>query len=76
MRMATYIGDGNMSITGAGDKSRTIGKGHRVDLDEVILPARSDRKAQTLSDAVAADIHLFVLDREPAKKPKPDADTI
>ena len=74
-KWATYNGDGNMSISGAEDKSRTLGKGQRVDLDEVLIPAQKDRKAQTLGDAVAGDIHLFVIeDAAPAKKRKPEPD--
>ena len=50
---------GAITVVGAGERSRTIGPGSRVDLDEVILPAAGTRPAQTLGDAVAADIHLF-----------------
>lgn len=86
-KWATYNGDGGMTITGAEERSRSLGKGSRVDLDEVIVPARAGRAAQTLGDAVAADIHLFVVDEpaaessrgrrhEPKPEPKPDVETV
>lgn len=85
MKMATYVGDGGMIITGAEEKSRTLTKGVRVDLDEVILPASDTRPAQTLGQVVAADLHLFTLDEDTRRAertrtarelPKPEADTV
>ena len=59
MRMATYVGDGDMVITGANEKSRTLTKGVRVDLDEVLVSAKDKHPASTFGGSVAADIHLF-----------------
>ena len=59
---------GTVSVQGAGDKSRTIGKDSRVDLDEVMVPATGDRPAQTMKDALGIYINLFELEPE-VKKP-------
>lgn len=44
---------GSISVQGAGEKSRTIGRGMRVDLDDVVIPG------QTLGDALGKYLALF-----------------
>lgn len=79
MRMATCTADGGLIITGAEDKSRTLGPGSRVDLDEVLVPAvnpkgtegqpgyKPGRPARTMAESIGSKyMHLFKLDEAPA----------
>lgn len=64
MRIATFKGTGTITITGAGDRSRTIGPGGQVDLDEVLIPHIADRPAQTVEHALGKYIDLFDVEEE------------
>lgn len=43
----------------AGEQSRQIVGGAIVDLDEVVVPAREDRPAETLADLLGPHVALF-----------------